>query len=581
MASLSKLSEKLCTAVEQESSVDVRILLEHGADPLAFSSNGMNAIGLAASNGNVGILKRLLEHVYNEEDHKVERRDSSSGSTSTFRNIDVQWMETDAVVTPEGMGDLEWDEEIDTDRVYSPDKEWLDLYSYYARMWENIGQVLDTACELKDVHCLDRQQMAPIHYAAKYGHINCLKLLLVDYKSPVDIQTYSGQTALHLACEYQHHRIVKCLLQHGASVNLKTFKVEDTALLKAAKNGNNRICQILLDHGASINMCNAYDVSPLIGATFFGHHETVKLLVERGANVNLKDRDGLTALVIAVHNEATETTRCLLSNGARVIPTHNLVHTAINLDNEEILRMLILAGENVTRGKDSYGLTPIDKIIQRGNLEMLHFSYEYFRLDVDTHYESGREILMALHCDDVGRFRRMLNFFLNMGRSIEENDVLLMGIKLRRFGHVRILLQENVEMNTDWNEEVVEMLKKDTADNLSMLMHLVAAGFRIHTLPALRSRWTTGVGNSAVDQYLHGAYTNPLSLQDLSRIKIRTILRDTVKTKANSLCDRTRHDQTPFERALWSCGLPTRLVRYLHEFYDLSSSAIRMDWGSS
>lgn len=128
MASLSKLSEKLCTAVEQESSVDVRILLEHGADPLAFSSNGMNAIGLAASNGNAGILKRLLEHVYNEEDHKVERRDSSSGSTSTFRNIDVQWMETDAVVTPEGMGDLEWDEEIDTDRVYSPDKEWLDLY---------------------------------------------------------------------------------------------------------------------------------------------------------------------------------------------------------------------------------------------------------------------------------------------------------------------------------------------------------------------------------------------------------------------------------------------------------------------
>lgn len=339
-------------------------------------------------------------------------------------------------------------------------------------MWENIGQVLDTAKELTDVHCLDRHQMAPLHYAAKFGHLSCVRLLLLDYKSPVDIQTYSGQTPLHLACEYQHPKIVKLLLQSGASVNLKTFKVEDTALLKAAKNGNNRIVQTLLDHGASINMCNAYDVSPLIGATFFGHHETAQLLVTRGANVNLKDRDGLTALVIAVHNEATATIRCLLANSARVIPTHNLLHTAINLGNNEIMRMLMEAGENATRGKDSYGLTPMDKIIQRGNVEMLYFSYEYFALAQQPGYDTSREILMALHCEDSGRFRRMLNFFMHLGRSVDENEVFLTGIKLRRFEQVKMLLQENVQVNTDWNEEVVEMLRRDAQGNQSMLVHL-------------------------------------------------------------------------------------------------------------
>lgn len=316
--------------------------------------------------------------------------------------------------------------------------------------------------------------MAPLHYAAKFGHLSCLRLLLGEYKSPVDIQTYAGQTALHLSCEYQHQNIVKCLLQHGASVNLKTFKVEDTALLKAAKNGNNRIVQILLEHGASINMCNAYDVSPLIGATFFGHHETVKLLLSRGANANLKDRDGLTALVIAVHNEATETIRCLLGNGARVIPTHNLVHTAINLDNSEILKMLLMAGESVTRGKDSYGLTPMDKIIQRGNIEMLFFCYEYFQLDSpQVGYDNAKELVMALHCDDMMRFCRMVTFFLNLGRSLDGNEVFLSGMQLGKFNQMKMLLQENIQVNTEWNEEIVEMLlRRDTEENLSMVMHL-------------------------------------------------------------------------------------------------------------
>lgn len=333
--------------------------------------------------------------------------------------------------------------------------------------------MLDTAKELKDVHCLDRHQMAPLHYAAKFGHLNCLRLLLGEFKSPVDLQTYAGQTALHFACEYQHPKICKCLLQHGASVNLKTFKVEDTALLKAAKNGSNKIVQILLDDGASINMCNAYDVSPLIGATFFGHHDTVKLLLARGASVNLKDRDGLTALVIAVHNEATETVRCLLEHGSRVIPTHNLVHTAINLNNSEILRMLILAGETVTRVKDSYGLTPMDKIIQRGNVEMLFFCYEYFRLESAAAYESERELMMALHCDDLERFRQMLVFFLNRGRSLDENEVFLTAMQLGKYRQLKVLLRENIQVNTEWNEEIVEMLlKRDTEENLDIMMHL-------------------------------------------------------------------------------------------------------------
>lgn len=114
------MNEKLSTAVERESSVDVRILLEQGADPLATASNGMNAVGLAASKGNVSILSRLLEQVHGQE---VART-----TTVVMRGEGGEWVAVDEAME-EGPGDLEleWDEEID-ERVFSPDKEWLDLY---------------------------------------------------------------------------------------------------------------------------------------------------------------------------------------------------------------------------------------------------------------------------------------------------------------------------------------------------------------------------------------------------------------------------------------------------------------------
>lgn len=95
----------------------------------------------------------------------------------------------------------------------------------------------------------------------------------------------------------------------------------------------------------------------------------------------------------------------------------------------------------------------------------------------------------------------------------------------------------------------------------------VAAGFAIHKLSTLRSRWTTTNGmeiTSSVDQFLHGAFTNPLSLQDLTRIRIRSILRE-----RGVSVDLEDQERTPFERALWRLGLPPRLVRYLYEYSDV------------
>lgn len=113
--------------------------------------------------------------------------------------------------------------------------------SYYARMWENFGDMLTTASKIRDdPHCLDYNHYAPIHYAAKFGHMICVKLLL-DYKCPVDSVTHAGKTALHIACEFQHKSVVELLIRYNANLNQKTFKSGDFPLLIAARNGNTEI----------------------------------------------------------------------------------------------------------------------------------------------------------------------------------------------------------------------------------------------------------------------------------------------------------------------------------------------------
>lgn len=151
-----------------------------------------------------------------------------------------KWKRQDGDVTPEGMDDLQWEDEIEQPtpgpaKEETADDEWSVLYRYYARIIETTGDLLANAIVMRDPHCLDAYQKAPLHYAALVGSYECVELLL-KHKAPINATTNTGDTALHLAVEQP--KIVQLLLQHKANANKLTFCEQMAPIHLAAKFGD-------------------------------------------------------------------------------------------------------------------------------------------------------------------------------------------------------------------------------------------------------------------------------------------------------------------------------------------------------
>ena len=71
------------------------------------------------------------------------------------------------------------------------------------------------------------QGKTPLHFAAKNGNLECVKLLVNNYLTLIDVQeadSTAGRTALHYAIEYDRFAIVKILVENEADVTLTIKK---------------------------------------------------------------------------------------------------------------------------------------------------------------------------------------------------------------------------------------------------------------------------------------------------------------------------------------------------------------------
>lgn len=253
---------------------------------------------------------------------------------------------------------------------------------------------------------------SPLMYAAKYGQMDFVKLLLA-YKADANLKCKNGGNALNkLTWNYTPNYI--------------------------------ELLNLLIEAGADVNAADESGITPLMVAVESGNISTIKMLLGKGALINAQDKLGRTALMFAVQGISgkpdIEIIDLLLKSGADVNLTTNgtsqesfgtVLSAAVwheplyciyrwkSLDcwyrenvqyaSEDIVRLLLAnkADVNLTfKDKD----TPLISAAKGGRIEMLKLLID---AGADVKGEQGKRALQAVkqklnYVEDKSRFNEVI-----------------------------------------------------------------------------------------------------------------------------------------------------------------------------
>ena len=122
----------------------------------------------------------------------------------------------------------------------------------------------------------DSEGWCPLHYAAKYGRLEIVKLLLPHCNPHVEVAKgkYQRSTALHLACANGRRDVAEILLEHNdQGAVMKRDKEGNTPLHLACRFGSLEVVHLLLSKCSSNGMAipNGKEITPL-GYALSGKH---------------------------------------------------------------------------------------------------------------------------------------------------------------------------------------------------------------------------------------------------------------------------------------------------------------------
>ncbi|XP_064365833.1 ankyrin repeat and SOCS box protein 3 isoform X3 [Dromaius novaehollandiae] len=217
--------------------------------------------------------------------------------------------------------------------------------------------------------------MCALHLSASHGCVESVSILLEAGADPNEVTT-EATTPLFLAVENGHSGIVKLLLQYGANINGHHFWSGWNSLHQASFQGYTEIIKILLEKGANKECEDDFGITPLFVAAQYGKLESLRMLASYGANINCQAKDKATPLLIAAQEGHAKCVELLLSEGADPNLYCNEeewqlpIHAAAEMGHKNILELLIpLTDRLCDRGKDK--VSPVYSAIYGGNKECL------------------------------------------------------------------------------------------------------------------------------------------------------------------------------------------------------------------
>ena len=243
---------------------------------------------------------------------------------------------------------------------------------FYQAIRNNDLSTLRTLLKTSDVNLKDQKESTPLLYAAAFGSVDAVKILL-DAGADVNAKNALLVSPL-LWCAGDLEK-VRLLVSKGADVNARSKQGQTPLLIAASHDGASEIVKLLLDKGADASARGFMNSTTLLSATYANDTAIVKLLLEKNVDINAKDVTGNTALMNAASYGNVEVTRMLLAKGADVnaasvgegqqmkngliaLGVLTPLHLSVAYGGPEEVKMLLDSGAKVNV-QDVRGMTPL------------------------------------------------------------------------------------------------------------------------------------------------------------------------------------------------------------------------------
>ncbi|KAM9053199.1 ankyrin repeat and SOCS box protein 3 isoform 1-T1 [Megaptera novaeangliae] len=337
-----------------------------------------------------------------------------------------------------------------------------------------------------------------LHLAASQGHWKIIQILLEAGADP-NATTLEETTPLFLAVENGQIDVVRLLLHYGADVTGSHSMCGWNTLHQASFQENAEIIKLLLKKGANKECQDDFGITPLFVAAQYGKLESLSILISSGANVNCQALDKATPLFIAAQEGHTECVELLLSSGADPDLYCNEdnwqlpIHAAAQMGHTKILDLLIpLTNRICDTGPNK--VSPVYSAVFGGReecLEMLLQSGYCPDAQMCLVFGFSSPVCMAFQkdCDFFG----IVNILLKYGAQLNELH-LAYCLKYERFSVFRYFLKKCCP-STSWSHisEFINHAVKAQTKYKEWLPSLLLAGF--DPLNLLCSSWIDSISD--------------------------------------------------------------------------------------
>jgi len=216
------------------------------------------------------------------------------------------------------------------------------------------------------VHSVDINDVTPLHFACRAGHVGVASMLL-EAKADINAKTKDkGRVPLHAAADKGSVALIKMLLEAGTEINVRDNEKRTPLHWAALTQSGAEPASALLDANADITAVTVKGRTPLHFAALAGNGDIVEVMLGAKPNVNARNTErGNTPLHAAAESGSEKAVRLLLAASADVGARDDSglmpLHWAVRASKIETATLLLeaKADVNATADESFYGSSPI------------------------------------------------------------------------------------------------------------------------------------------------------------------------------------------------------------------------------